>query len=156
MPEAALSRLPDDNDSNIGQPGEICYLWQSPNGTPEERGGTATGHGVSEGRINYTNADYYTLSVNAKKENIHTDHILITLDHPLQATDLIEVTAYRNKDTDANGTLYYLFDNGHAIDEGDDVVWNNIYPTYGQTPNTIIHPIGDGAGSRTIKIARRQ
>lgn len=144
----------DDNDSNIGQPGEICYLWQSPNGTPEERGGTATGHGVSEGRINYTNADYYTLSVNAKKENIHTDHILITLDHPLQATDLIEVTAYRNKDTDANGTLYYLFDNGHAIDEGDDVVWNNIYPTYGQTPNTIIHPIGDGAGSRTIKIAR--
>lgn len=144
----------DEEDEDVTVPREVCYLWQSINGTPEEKGGVATAHGANEGRVNYVNAGYYTLSVNAKKANIDTDHILIALDQPLLASDQLEVTAYRNKDTDANGTLYFLFDNGHTIDEGEDVVWNNIHADYGQEPNTNTYIIGEGAGSRSFKIAR--
>lgn len=144
----------DDKEEEVDTPKDACYLWQSIDGTPEEKGGVASGHGASEGRVNYENAGYYTLSVNAKKANIATDYLLITLDQPLQASDQLEITAYRNKDTDANGTLYLLFDNGHAIDEGDDVVWNNIHPDYGQQPNTNTYTVGEGAGSQSFKIAR--
>lgn len=144
----------DKEDEGTTGPREACYLWQSPNGNPEEMGGVATAHGANEGRVNYENAGYYTLSVNAKKDNISTDYLLITLDHPLQASDQLEITAYRNKDTDANGTLYLLFDNGHALDEGDDMVWNNIHPDYGQQPNTNTYTVGEGAGSLSFKIAR--
>lgn len=144
----------DDKEEEVDTPKDACYLWQSTDGTPEELGGIATAHGASEGRVNYENAGYYTLSVNAKKANIATDYLLITLDQPLQASDQLEITAYRNKDTDANGTLYLLFDNGHAIDEGDDVVWNNIHPDYGQQPNTNTYAVGEGAGSQSFKIAR--
>ena len=144
----------DDKEEEVDTPKDACYLWQSTDGTPEEKGGVASGHGASEGRVNYENAGYYTLSVNAKKANIGTDYLLITLDQPLQASDQLEITAYRNKDTDANGTLYLLFDNGHAIDEGDDVVWNNIHPDYGQQPNTNTYAVGEGAGSQSFKITR--
>ena len=144
----------EEEEEDITQPGEVFYLWQSTDGTPEEKGGVATAHGANEGRVNYENAGYYTLSVNAKKANIGTDYLLITLDQPLQASDQLEITAYRNKDTDANGTLYLLFDNGHAIDEGDDMVWNNIHPDYGQQPNTNTYTVGEGAGSQSFKIAR--
>lgn len=144
----------DDKEEEVHTPKDACYLWQSTDGSPEEKGGVATAHGASEGRVNYENAGYYTLSVNAKKANIGTDYLLITLDQPLQASDQLEITAYRNKDTDANGTLYLLFDNGHAIDEGDDVVWNNIHPDYGQQPNTNTYTVGEGAGSQSFKIAR--
>ena len=144
----------EEEEEDITQPGEVFYLWRSTDGTPEEKGGVATAHGANEGRVNYENAGYYTLSVSAKKANIGTDYLLITLDQPLQASDQLEITAYRNKDTDANGTLYLLFDNGHAIDEGDDVVWNNIHPDYGQQPNTNTYTVGEGAGSQSFKIAR--
>lgn len=150
-----ISKLEDDDkEDEVETPKDACYLWQSIAGTPEELGGVASGHGASEGRVNYENEGYYTLSVNAKKANIDSDHILITLDQTLQANDQLEITAYRNKDTDANGTLYLLFDNGHAIDEGDDVVWNNIHPDYGQQPNTTTYTVGEGAGSQSFKIAR--
>ncbi len=144
----------DDKEEEVDTPKDACYLWQSTDGTPEEKGGVATAHGASEGRVNYENAGYYTLSVNAKKAYIGTEYLLLSLDRPLQASDLLEITAYRNKDTDANGTLYLLFDNGHAIDEGDDVVWNNIHPDYGQQPNTNTYTVGEGAGSQSFKIAR--
>ena len=64
------------------------------------------------------------------------------------------ITAYRNKDTDANGNLYILFENGTVIDEGDNVAWNNIHANVGQQPNTNVYTAGDAAGSKTIKLAR--
>ena len=42
--------------------------------------------------------------------------------------------------------------NGHVIDEGDNVVWNNI--ALGQEPNTNTYAVGEGAGSKTIKLSR--
>ena len=128
------------------------YSWQGAAGGAAEKGGVATGHGACEGRVNYANGDYYTLSVSGKKAAIDTDYILITLDKPLEANDKLEITAYRNKDTDANGTLYILFENGQAIDEGGEVVWNNV--ALGQEPNTNSYYVGEGAGSKTIKLSR--
>ena len=90
----------------------------------------------------------------SKKANIETDYILITLDNALEATDEIAITAFRNKDTDANGTLYMLFENGFAIDEGDNVVWNNVNEAIGQQPNTNTYKVAEGAGSKTIKLSR--
>ncbi|MBO5847435.1 MAG: hypothetical protein J6Q71_07940, partial [Bacteroidales bacterium] len=133
-------------------PENAVYFWQSANGTPVEKGGVASGHGASEGRVNYVNADYHTLSINAKKANIETDYVLISLDLALQADDQMEVTAFRNKDTDANGTLYYLFDNGFVIDEGQEVRWNNI--ALGQKPNTQTYSLSEAAGSKSFKIVR--
>ena len=80
--------------------------------------------------------------------------MLITLDEALQAGDVISITAYRNKDTDANGTLYMLFENGAEIDEGSEVVWNNVHPDFAQEPNTRTYTIGAEAGSKSFKIVR--
>ena len=132
----------------------VIYSWEGGADGATEVGGVATAHGACEGRVNYPNADYYTLSVNGKKANIETDYILITLDNALEAADQIAITAYRNKDTDANGTLYMLFENGSEIDEGDNMIWNNVHPDLGQQPNTNTYAVGEGAGSKTIKISR--
>ena len=117
-------------------------------------GGTITGNGADAESINYANSNYYTIRVSSKKASIDSDNITITLDEALEADDNIAITAYRNKDTDANGNLYILFENGTAIDEGNDVTWNNIHENVGQQPNTNIYTPGDGAGSKTIKLAR--
>ena len=136
----------------ITVPEDAVYFWASSDGEVVEKGGVASGYGAGEGRVNYKNDVYYTLSINAKKENINKDYILITLDEPLKANDKIEVTAYRNKDTDANATLYYLFENGYSIDEGGEVLWNNI--ALNQEPNTRSYTVGEGSGSQSIKITR--
>lgn len=136
----------------ITVPEDAVYFWASSDGEVVEKGGVASGYGAGEGRVNYKNDVYYTLSINAKKENINKDYILITLDEPLKANDKIEVTAYRNKDTDANATLYYLFENGYIIDEGGEVLWNNI--ALNQEPNTRSYTVGEGSGSQSIKITR--
>ena len=135
-------------------PANAIYYWEGAAEAAIEKGGVATAHGACEGRVNYSNADYYTLSVNGKKANIETDYILITLDNALEAADQIAITAYRNKDTDANGTLYMLFENGYEIDEGDNMIWNNVHPDLGQQPNTNTYKVAEGAGSKTIKISR--
>ena len=132
----------------------VIYSWEGGADGATEVGGVATAHGAAEGRVNYANGDYYTLSINSKKDNIETDYILITIDQALEATDEIAITGYRNKDTDANGTLYMLFENGYEIDEGDNMVWNNVHPDLGQQPNTNTYKVAEGAGSKTIKISR--
>ncbi len=133
-------------------PEEAIYFWQGAAGTAAEKGGVATGHGACEGRVNYSNAGYYTISVNGKRANIETDYILITLEQELQANDQIQITGYRNKDIDANGTLYILFENGEEIDEGDNMIWNNV--ALGQEPNTVTYEKGKGAGSKSFKLSR--
>ena len=131
---------------------KTIYSWVSPDGTVVETGGKATG--TDEARVNYSNAGYYTISINKNKGNVDTDYVLITLDEALQAGDVISITAYRNKDTNANGTLYMLFENGAEIDEGTEEVWNNIHPDYAQEPNTRTYTIGAEAGSKSFKINR--
>ena len=128
------------------------FSWEGAEGGAIVSGGSVV---ASDGEsVNYPNSDYYTIRINKKKNDIATDNVEITLDNALAANDEIAITGYRNKDTDANGTLYILFENGAFIDEGDAVVWNNIHSAVGQQPNTNTYKITDAAGSKSMKIAR--
>ena len=112
-------------------------------------GGAAVGNGADEGKV------AKEITVSSKKANIETDNITITLNEALNAGDIINITGYRKKDTDANGNLYILFETGEAIDEGNDVKWNNIHENVGQQPNTNTYEVPAGAaGSKVIKLAR--
>ena len=133
---------------------KTLFSWEGGEEGATVLGGTVTGNGADAESVNYANSGYYTIRVSSKKASIDADNITITLDEALKADDQIAITAYRNKDTDANGNLYILFENGTAIDEGNDVTWNNIHESIGQQPNTNIYTPGDGAGSKTIKLAR--
>ena len=95
------------------------------------------------------------ITVASKKANIETEYVLITLNEALKAGDVISMTGYRKKDTDANGNLYILFETGAVIDEGSEVKWNNIHENVGQQPNTNTYEVSaEAAGSKTIKLAR--
>ena len=112
-------------------------------------GGTVVGNGADEGKVGNE------ITVSSKKANIETDNITITLNEALKAGDVIKMTGYRKKDTDANGNLYILFETGEVIDEGSDVKWNNIHENVGQQPNTNSYDVNDkAAGSKVIKLAR--
>lgn len=131
---------------------KTIYSWVGSEAGATETGGKATA--TDEARINYANAGNYTISINKNKANVETDYVQIALDEALQAGDVIAITAYRNKDTNANGTLYMLFDNGAVIDEGSEIVWNNIHPDYAQEPNTRTYTVDAEAGSKSFKIVR--
>jgi hypothetical protein len=132
-------------------------------GTDVEEEGTAfftfvdgafTGGSVeaAEGGSNAVAAE---IKVASKKADIETDYVLIKLDKALAKDDVIKITGYRKKDSDAVGTLYILFETGEAIDEGTENVWNNVHENYGQTPNTNSYKVNaNAAGSKTIKLAR--
>lgn len=112
-------------------------------------GGTVVGNGADEGKVSKE------ITVSSKKANIETDNITITLDEALKEGDVIKMTGYRKKDTDANGTLYILFETGEVIDEGSEVKWNNVHENVGQQPNTNSYDVNDkAAGSKSIKLAR--
>ena len=112
-------------------------------------GGTVVGNGADEGKV------AKEITVSSKKANIETDNITITLDEALKEGDVIKMTGYRKKDSDANGNLYILFETGEVIDEGSDVKWNNVHENVGQQPNTNSYDVNDkAAGSKTIKLAR--
>jgi len=112
-------------------------------------GGTAVGNGADEGKVGNE------ITVSSKKANIETDNITITLDEALKEGDVIKITGYRKKDTDANGNLYILFETGEVIDEGNEVKWNNVHEKVGQQPNTNSYDVnGKAAGSKVIKLAR--
>lgn len=112
-------------------------------------GGTVVGNGADEGKVSKE------ITVSSKKANIETDNITITLDEALKEGDVIKMTGYRKKDTDANGNLYILFETGEVIDEGSEVKWNNVHENVGQQPNTNSYDVNDkAAGSKSIKLAR--
>ena len=139
-----------------GQPAagsKTIYSWVGGEAGATEVGGTAV---ASDGQsVNYANDKYYTIRVNGKKADMETNVITITLDEALAEGDEIAITGYRNKDTDANGTLYMLFETGAEIDEGDEVVWNNIHPDIAKEPNTNTYTVSaEAANSKTIKLSR--
>ena len=129
---------------DVPSEGHVVFTWEA---------GVATGGTVVANGANTALSDEL-ITVSAKKANIETDNVTITLDEALQADDVIYITGYRKKDTDANGNLYILFENGTAIDEGNAVTWNNIHENVGQQPNTNEYAVGEGAGSKVIRLAR--
>ena len=142
-----------NNGSEEPVASKTIYSWVGGEAGATEMGGKAV---ATDGEsVNYKNGENWTIRINKKKADIETDNVTITLDEALQAGDEIAITGYRNKDNDANGTLYMLFENGAVIDEGEeDVVWNNIHPDFAQQPNTRTYTINAEAGSKSFKIAR--
>lgn len=139
-------------DAGASAEGGVVFSWEGAEAGATVKGGTVV---ATDGEsVNYQNGDYWTIRINKKKADVESENVTVTFDEALQAGDVLAITGYRNKDTDANGTLYMLFENGAEIDEGDEVVWNNIHPDFAQQPNTRTYNINAEAGSKTIKIAR--
>ena len=76
---------------------QTVYSWESP-----ETGGTIAYTNGDGDRLNYKNADYYTICLNGKSGQIgdadasdKAGHMGLTLDEALQTGDVISITAYR-------------------------------------------------------------
>lgn len=149
-------------------PANAIYFWESPDGTPVEKGGKIAYMNGDGDRLNYANAGYHTICLNGKKGNMNdapaanSGYMLLTLDEALQAGDFIDITAYRNKNADdKNATIQFYFENGAewadtksfvniCADENDED-----YDDDGATPNTHTWEITAAeAGSKTIKLTR--
>lgn len=149
-------------------PANAIYFWESPDGTPVEKGGKIEYMNGDGNRLNYGNAGYHTICLNGKKGNMNdapsanAGYMLLTLDEALQAGDFIDITAYRNKNADdKNATIQFYFENG--VEWADSKSFVNIcadendedYDDDGATPNTHTWEITAAeAGSKTIKLTR--
>ena len=132
-------------DVTVGEASSAFFSWEA----GKAEGGSVTIPEESKNKI----GDEITVA--SKKADIETDYVLITLNEELKAGDVLSMTGYRKKDTDANGNLYILFEKGAFIDEGNDVKWNNVHESVGQQPNTNTYEVSaEAAGSKTIKLAR--
>ena len=148
---------------------QTIYSWESPEGTAIETGGTIVSVNGVDDRVNYGNANYYTVCLSGKYANMNdaeasknAAHIVLTLNEALQEGDIITMTGYRNKNADGkNATIYFLFENGQEwLDEK---TWVNIlsddanpdYDNDGSTPNTNTWTITAAeAGCKVIKMSR--
>ena len=140
------------------------YSWESVDGTPVEQGGKITYENGDGDRLNYQNADYYTICLNGKKANINDEtasanagYMLVTLDQALNAGDQIKITAYVNKNASKVSSAYILFENGAEAESeafGDE---SNIDATFGNAPTTkTVEVSAEAAGSKSFKMTRGQ
>ncbi len=141
---------------------EAIYFWESPDGVVYEKGGKAESVNVpadASDRVNYANADYYTICLNGKKANMNdtepsnnATHIVITLDEALAWGDVMNITAYRNKNEDKEANIY--FDYG-TVQVSDTQVFGNI--GMGEQPTTNSFDIPQAAaGQKVIKLSRNK
>ena len=140
------------------------YSWESPSGTVAQTGGTATyENGTGDSRVNYSNADYYTLCLNGKKANIddtsasaNAGYINIALNSALAENDQIKITAYLNKSESKKASAWIVYSNGETIDSGDYGDAANIaYGDPAGTPQTkTVTVTAAAAGSTSFKMTR--
>lgn len=143
---------------NVGggssETGNAIFSWDA---------GTATGGQVAGNGADAENVKENAIVISAKKANIATDNITITLNEALQAGDVISVTGYRNKNAEGKIVSLYLWFNDNTNMFNDSETWVNIYkddtnPDYdsdGETPNTNTYTVPEGAaGTKVIKLAR--
>ncbi len=145
-----------DDDTNV------IYSWESPEGTVVEKGGKAAMAGDPDGqdRLNYANADYYTICLRGKKGNIDdaeasssASHLVITLDNALEKGNVISITAYRNKDQVGKAATIY-FDYG-TVQVSDDKEYGNIHEVEGGSVTTHNYDIPEAAvGQNVIRMTR--
>ena len=147
--------------------GGVIFSWEGGEAGATVTGGTATYMSGPEGtdRVNYKNADYYTLSINGKKGNMGTEasnnggYIQIDLNQELAADDAIEMTGYINKnEAGKEASIFFQFEKGEGVDDpyiyGDA---DNIDPTVGGKIST--HELkvpADAAGSKNFKMSRNK
>ncbi len=142
----------------------VIYSWESPEGTVVEKGGKAVIAGApddSQERLNYKNADYYTLCLNGKGSEMESESpskennatcVKITLDQPLVAGDKMNVTAYLNKNEVKEATIFFDYGMG-KVQVKDDKVYGNI--GLGEEPTTHSYDIPtEAAGETIIRLSR--
>ena len=158
----------DYDNPNAGGSG-VIYSWESPDGTAIETGGKATFEGGDEGenRVNYKNTaqgvDYYTLSLNGKKDNIDDEEyqkncsprIIITLDDMFYGGEEIQVTAFTNKnDVTKLGTPFFKFENGTELFD-DTKTYTDLGVVGNTEPATNTYEVpADAIGSKWFKMSR--
>ncbi len=136
------------------------YSWESPAGIEKEVGGNATMMNApadAPDRVNYANGDYFTITLNGKYGNMNdatasaaSTYIQIDLDQELAAGDSVFVTAYRNKGTGAEASIYFDYGSAKVADTN---AYGDILS--GEEPTTHGYCIPEGAaGSSTIKLSR--
>ena len=146
------------------QPENIIYSWESPEGTPIEKGGTIAYVNGDGNRLNYAQGGYHTICLNGKKDNLKDEapsanagHMVITLDNVVAAGDTIAYTAFLNKDESKKASPYFVFELGTPVEGkvfGDE---ENIHANFNGVPTlkyTIVPE--DAAGSKTITLTRSQ
>ena len=154
-------------DAGASAEGGVVFSWEGGEAGATVTGGTATYMSGPEGtdRVNYKNADYYTLSINGKKGNMGTEasnnggYIQIDLNQELAADDAIEMTGYINKnEAGKEASIFFQFEKGEGVDDpyiyGDA---DNIDPTVGGKIST--HELkvpADAAGSKNFKMSRNK
>ena len=127
--------------------------------------------------LNYPNivgeVTNYTVCLSGKKSGDKTygsssRYMLINLDAPISEGSSLELTGYRNKNTDAIGSCHIEFINDegqivYVINEGNNRVWNNVHtsPDAGKTgnedPNTNVYELPEEAiGATKILLVRDQ
>lgn len=142
------------------------YAWESPKGVMCEKGGKITYENGDGNRLNYQQAGYYTICLNGKKANMNDEtasanagYMLVTLDEPVQAGDVIRMSAFLNKNASKTASAWFVFENNATLagevygDEaniysGEDVTFNGAVTT-----KDVVVP-AEAAGSKTIKITR--
>lgn len=140
------------------------YAWESPKGVMCEKGGKISYENGDGNRLNYQQAGYYTICLNGKKGNMNDEtasanagYMLVTLDEPVQAGDVIRMSAFLNKNASKKASAWYVFENGATLagavysDEANvDATFNGVV-----TSKDVVVP-AEAAGSKTIKISRDQ
>ena len=142
----------------------ISYSWESPAGNPAEFGGTIAYVNGDGNRLNYAQANYFTICLNGKKANVNDEtasanagKMVITLDKAVAAGDTIAYTAFINKNETKKSSPYIIFENGTTAEGeifGDEA---NIDATFNGVP-TLKYTIvpAEAAGSKTITLTRSQ
>ena len=138
------------------------YSWESPEGTVVETGGKITQVNGTDNRLNYPQADYYTICLNGKKGNMNEEEtsnnacrMVITLDQALQAGDKIDMTAFINKNESKKSSPYFVFENGTTLEGEIYSDAENIGMSGKVTTKTMTVPEA-AAGSKTITMTRSQ
>ncbi len=138
------------------------YSWESLAGIVCEKGGVISYENGDGNRLNYTQAGYYTICLNGKKGNMgdetasaNAGYMLVTLDEALAEGDVINLSAFLNKDASKTASAWFVFENGTTMDSGDFGDEANINAAFNGvvTTKTLTVPAA-AAGSKTIKITR--
>lgn len=138
------------------------YSWESPQGTPIETGGTIAYVNGDGDRLNYPQAEYYTICLNGKKANMNdatasanAGKMVITLDQPLQAGDVINITAFINKNESKKSSAYIVFETGATAETEAFSDESNIGMN-GQPTTKTVTVAAAAAGSKTVTLTRGQ
>lgn len=148
--------------SGEGGTEEAIYSWESPAGTPVEKGGTIAYVNGDGDRLNYKSGDYYTICLNGKKANLddatasaNAGHMEVTLDEPLQAGDVVKIKAFISKNSSAKSSAWVVFEDGSSADSGEFGDEANIHESFSGTPQEkTITVTSASAGSKSFKMTR--